>query len=273
MCCWFDYWRTAPGPADGSGEDFLGWFLRQVHDHDVADGVRTLDVLDVHYYPQGDVVNDLVDDQTAARRLRSTRSLYDPLYTDESWVSVRIRLLPRLRHAVDTSYPGTKIAISEWNWGADGTMNGALAIADVLGIYGREGVYLASYWERPAAGSPGYLAFKIHGNYDGQGGRFGGQSVPVVVDGLDPPEDLGAFAAYDPSTKMLRLMLINKLPDTPIDLALDIRSIDPAATGRVFRYGPDDLAAITEHEMSLGDNPSIELPPYSITLVEVPAAT
>ena len=63
MCCWFDYWRTAPGPADGSGEDFLGWFLRQVHDHDVANGVRTLDVLDVHYYPQGDVFNDQVDDR------------------------------------------------------------------------------------------------------------------------------------------------------------------------------------------------------------------
>ena len=78
MCCWFDYWGTAPGPADSSDEDFLGWFLRHVREHDEANGRRTLDVVDVRYYPQADVVNDRVDAETAALRLRSTRSLYDP---------------------------------------------------------------------------------------------------------------------------------------------------------------------------------------------------
>jgi hypothetical protein len=273
ICCWFDYWRTAPGPADGSGEDFVSWFLRNVHQYDQANGGRALDVVDVRYFPQADVVNDRVDAETAARRLRSTRSLYDPVYTDESWVSTRIRFIPRLRAIVEAAYPGTPIGISEWNWGADGTLNGALAIADVLGIYGREGVYLASYWEQPAAGSPGYFAFKMHGNYDGRGGRFGGQSVPVVAEGADAFEDLGAYAAYAASENVLRLMLINKNPDTAIDLALDIRSLETARTGRVFRYGPDDLDAITEEVLPLGDHPSIVLPPYSITLVEVPATS
>ena len=48
-------------------------------------------------------------------------------------------------------------------------MNGALAIADVLGIYGREGVDAAAYWRNPPVGSPGCFAFKMHGNYDGAG--------------------------------------------------------------------------------------------------------
>ena len=30
------------------------------------------------------------------------------------------------------------LAIGEWNWGAEKTVNGALAIADVLGIFGRD---------------------------------------------------------------------------------------------------------------------------------------
>ena len=47
---------------------------------------------------------------------------------------------------------------SEWNWGADKTMNGALALADVLGILGREDVYLANYWRYPEPQSPGFFA-------------------------------------------------------------------------------------------------------------------
>ena len=81
MCCWYDYWGTAPGPADGSDEDFLTWFLRNVKAHDDEYGRRTLDVVDVHYYPQSDVFNDDTDEETNARRLRSTRSLWDPTYS------------------------------------------------------------------------------------------------------------------------------------------------------------------------------------------------
>jgi hypothetical protein len=273
MCCWFDYWHTAPGPSDGSGEEFLQWFLRKIQELDLANGDRLLDVLDVKYYPQADVVNDHVDTATAALRLRSTRSLYDPLYTDESWVSTRIRLLPRLNHIVESSYPGTRIAISEWNWGAGGTMNGALAIADVLGIYGREGVYLASHSDRPEIGSPGYFAFKMFGNYDGRGGQFGGRSLPVVVNGVDGYDDLGAFAAYDPATDVLRLMLINKRPDAEFELALDIRSLEGARAWRVFRYGPDAPDGVTEQAPPSDEQPSIVLPPYLISLVEVSAAS
>ena len=50
-----------------------------------------------------------------------------------------------------------RCSISEWNFGADTTMNGALAIADVLGIYGREGVDAAAYWRNPPVGQPGLL--------------------------------------------------------------------------------------------------------------------
>lgn len=44
-----------------------------------------LDQLDVHYYPN-DVFNDAVDAATRAKRLRSTRSLWDVSYKDEGWI-------------------------------------------------------------------------------------------------------------------------------------------------------------------------------------------
>ena len=65
ICCWFDYWDIAPGPVDtsvSSEQDFLAWFLDNVQQIDVDLGERTLDVMDVHYYPEG-VFNDDADPQ------------------------------------------------------------------------------------------------------------------------------------------------------------------------------------------------------------------
>jgi hypothetical protein len=66
----------ATDKANHDGQDFLPWFLDEMRWHDQQAGVRTLDVLDVHYYPEG-LYNDDddVDPATAAHRLRSTRSL------------------------------------------------------------------------------------------------------------------------------------------------------------------------------------------------------
>ena len=154
-------------------------------------------------------------------------------------------------------------------------MNGALAIADVLGIYGRYGVDLAAYWRHPPVGSPGWFAFKMHGNYD-EGGLA---STAGGAGGGWKGSRRRRTSARSPhtttSTNMLRLMLINKRPDSPIDLALDIRSLDAGlGRGASSASARTTSTAITEQEMcNSAMILSIVLPPYSITLVEVPAAT
>ncbi len=78
-CCWYFYWNSAAGAADKQkhgGQDFLPWFLDQVRQHDQTAGQQTLNVLDIHYYPEG-LYNQKVDPETSAHRLRSTRSLWD----------------------------------------------------------------------------------------------------------------------------------------------------------------------------------------------------
>jgi hypothetical protein len=266
MCCWYDYWRTAPGPADGSGTPFLDWFLSNVAAHDAEFGQRTLDVVDVHYYPQSGVYNDDTSPETNAKRLRSTRSLWDPDYRDESWITEPIRFIPRIKETIERTYPDTPLFISEWNFGAETSMNGALAIADALGIFGREGVDAAAYWRNPPVGSPGWMAFKMHGNYDGQGSRFGGQVLPVTNSDLAA---LGAYAALDDTTGTLRVMLINKQPDEALAVQLQIDGIaSPIVVS--YTYGPADLEAIVTGEADV--TTPLELPPYSITLLEIPTA-
>lgn len=263
ICCWFDYWDLAPGPADGSGEEFLPWFLRNVRSSDEAAGRRTLDVLDVHFYPQTDVYNENTDPETNARRLRSTRGLWDPDYVDESWIAEPIRFIPRMKETIEANYPGTQLAISEWNFGADTTMNGAMAIAEVLGIYGREGVDVAAYWRNPPPDSPGYHAFKLHGNYDGNGSRFGGLVVPAET---SEPYRLGAFAAVDESSGLLRVMLVSKEPVDAQQVELVVEGFDTAEARR-WSYGPADPAGIVADSVDV--SAGLEVPAETVVLLEL----
>jgi hypothetical protein len=224
-CCWYFYWNSAAGKVDKlqhGGQDFLPWFLDQVRRHDEKNQKQSLNVLDIHYYP-ADLYNQNVDPQTAAHRLRSTRSLWDRGYVDESWINEPVYLIPRMQMLIDDHYPGLRLMISEWNWGADKTMNGALAIADVLGIYGRENLYAAAYWTYPPVDSPGFNAFKMYTNYDDQGGRFGGQDAGTSIQTLsDDPDHVTSYAAIDTSGKQLYLMLINKDPQAAVNAQIDL---------------------------------------------------
>ncbi|MCL4541112.1 MAG: glycoside hydrolase family 44 protein, partial [Chloroflexi bacterium] len=118
-----DNFQTAADRRAHGGAAFLPWWLEQVHKRDVAAGQRTLDYLDVHYYPQGGEYPGTANSpKLDVLRLRSTRSLWDPSYVDESWIARTwddqgkrgiVELLPRLKRWVAQSYPGTKIAITE----------------------------------------------------------------------------------------------------------------------------------------------------------------
>lgn len=263
MCCWYDYWNESMQPADGTGRDFLSWFLDSVRLADESSGVPSIDVVDLHYYPQSDVYNDNVDPETSARRLRSTRSLWDRNYVDESWINDRIAFIPRMREIIEANYPGLPIAITEWNFGAEESMNGALAIADALGIFGREGVHASSYWRSPDPLSPGYFAFKMHGNYDGAGTAFEG----TTADATSSHEALASFAALDESG-VLRVMFVNKDPDSPIEVDLQLTGFAAAGDVRQFTYGPDDPSAIVE---SVTTADALVVPAYSIVVVELRA--
>jgi hypothetical protein len=266
-CCWEFYWNSAAGAADKArhgNQDFLPWFLTQVRMHDERVGVRHLDVLDIHYYPEG-LYNDNADPATAARRLRATRSLWDRSYLDESWIREAVALIPTINELVDRFYPGLKLGISEWNFGADETMNGALAIADVLGIFGREQVYFAAYWMFPPPDSPGFHAFKMYTNYDGRGARFG--DVSVLAQSTDQ-DVVSSYAALDSETGNLHLMLINKQPQDGMLLQLRLAAFNPKATASQYRYEQSNSHTIAASTIENVSNQfDMLLPPYSITLL------
>jgi len=205
-----------PDRQSHGGADYLPWMLDQLHQHDQQTGQRSLDVFTVHWYPQGSqslgLGSEAFSNDTSPAmsnlRNRSTRSLWDPNYTDQSWINSKVFLIPRLRNWVNTYYPGLQIGITEYNWGAEPYINGATTQADVLGIFGREGLEMATRWTTPDSSTPTYKAIKMYRNYDANRSTFG--DVSVAAAGPDP-DQTAVFAAQRTADGALTVMVVNKV--------------------------------------------------------------
>jgi hypothetical protein len=264
--------------AANGGVDFVPWYLGRLRQHEQQHGLRLLDYLDLHYYPQADGValSPAGDAATQALRLRSTAALWDPAYKDESWISttepggVAVQLIPRMRQWIAASYPGTRIAISEYNWGALDSVNGALAQADVLGIFGREGVDLATLWDPPMAGQAGAFAFRMFRNYDGQGGAFGGTSL--AASSADQGR-LAIYAALRRPDGALTIVVINKTGGG-LTSTIGLAGFSPAGAAEVYRYSAASPGAVVRGaDVAVGASGlSVSFPASSITTLVIDPA-
>lgn len=172
---------------DANGRDWLDFYLDSMKAAGQAAGKRLLDVLDVHWYPEatGGGVRITGDGTGAAEvqaRLQAPRSLWDPTYTETSWITQYstngpIELIPRLEQKIAAHYPGTKLSISEYNYGAGGDISGGIAEADALGVFGREGLFAAAVWLTSQTNNYLFAGFAMYRNYDGKGATFGDTSI------------------------------------------------------------------------------------------------
>jgi uncharacterized protein (TIGR03437 family) len=280
-------WHTYPyklydNPVDRKAHgdvEFLAWYLQQMNKFEQKNGYRLLDYLDLHAYihpPSLDDSSKYGDAATQKLRLVSTRLLWDPAYPkvfDGSQANPDVmepaRLLLRMHDWVKNNYPGTKLAITEYAWGALSTMNGALAQADILGIFGREGLDLGTLWGPPALTDPGAFAFRIFLDYDGAGGAFGDMSVQAAT---TDPDSLSIFAAQR-SNHDVTALVINK-NQSDISTSIAFKNFAAATQAHVWRYTAADLTAI-QHAADLtvsGSSVSAIFPASSITLLVIPQA-
>lgn len=255
-------WTNLPDRTAHGNADYLPWYLSQMRQRDTTAGQRLLDVFTVHYYPQGGQYGN--DTSTAMQQLRnrSTRALWDANYVDESWIGTQVRLIPRLKEWVAAGYPGTKIGITEYSWGAEGHINGATTQADILGIFGREGLDLATFWTYPAASTPTYKAIKLYRNYDGQGSGFGTTSVSATAPN---PDSLSVFAAQR-TDNALTIMAVNKdLTNSP---AVNIQLSNFTSQGpvQVWRLTASNTITRLADVAVSGSAIATTLPAQSITL-------
>jgi PKD repeat protein len=263
-------WSFLPDRNNHTGADYLPWLLDQMRQNNVATGLRLLDVFTVHYYPQG---GEFSNDTAAAmqlRRNRSTRSLWDPNYVDETWINDRVKLIPRLKSWVSTYYPGTQIGITEYNWGAEASINGATAQADIYGIFGREGLDMAARWATPDPTTPTYKAMKMYRNYDGNKSTFGDTSVSTTVPN---PDNVAAFSATRSLDGALTVMVINKYLSGSTPATVNLANFANGGTAQVWQLTSANTINHLSDITFSGSSFNVTLPQQSITLFVIPASS
>jgi hypothetical protein len=239
---WTGY-ETLQGASDSQANgEFLDYYLDQMKAAEATAGKRLVDYLDLHWYPEtyvddgynGQTTNRIADntDATAlavAARVACTRSLWDPNYNEGNWIAQQIKgpimLIPWLKAKIAAHYPGTKLSFSEYTFGGGHDISGGVAEADALGIFGREGVDMATSWNwADTAGDNQYeiAALRAFRNYDGNGAHFGDTSVHAVT--TDDAKS-SVYASVDSTTNVITIVAINK---TTAALTAGIKVAAPA---------------------------------------------
>jgi hypothetical protein len=115
-----------------------------------------------------------------------------------------IYLIPRTLAQIAQHYPGTPLSFSEWNYGGGTDISGAIASADVLGIFGLYGVDMAMMFPSNGNEDFTYAAFQAYRSYDGANATFGDTSVSATT--TDVP-DSSIYASVD-STHEAHVVLV-----------------------------------------------------------------
>jgi Glycoside hydrolase family 44 len=283
-CCWYFYWRSATGASDTTshgGVDFLPWWLNEVAWSDQVAGNRSLDVFDIHAYPDADTGGSSLTQQQALAA-HAYRDWWDPAYSsaaqyivnggfsNEPLDGIPFRI-PRMRAILNATYPGTQFAITEWSaeFASAADFSTALGDADAYGILGRERVYLASRWTAPDPANPNYLALKLFRNYDGAHHGFEAASVSATHDA--DPNLFSSFAAVNAAGTSMTVLTINKDPANAVTAAVALNGFAPS---RVTSY---TLSAATPTSIVASAtqawNSTVTLPKYSVTLFVLSGTT
>jgi hypothetical protein len=237
---------------------YLDYYLDKLRAVSAKENRRLLDVLDLHWYPEavgGDVIisdpNTPNTLETHKARVQAPRSLWDPSYQEKSWIgdfySSYLPLIPRLKQSVNTYNPGTKLAITEYSYGGTDHVSGGIAMADVLGIFGKNGVYMANYWKTVSLEKSQYssAAAKIFNNYDGKNAKYGNTSVKTETSDTENSSVYGSV--YTDSDNNLHLIAINKNFDFDMDAVINIAGSTNYTSAKVWAFDSAS-SAITERQ-------------------------
>jgi fibronectin type 3 domain-containing protein len=280
-CCWWYYWNGANGndkDAHG-GVDFLPWWLNEVSWQDQIAGARSLDVFDIHAYPDGPSTTGYTQAQLQALTTSIYRDYWDPTYVSESGTinqpyatyiepnkTIPFRI-PRMRAIVNMIYPQTPLSITEWSaaFAGESDFSTALGDADAYGILGRERVYLASRWVAPVSTNPNYQALKLFTNYDGAHHGFGAISVAATNSGN--PDLFSGYAAVNSAGNTMTVLVLNKDPQNPVSVQFTLNHFNPVTfvAYTLASTAPNAITALGPAPWS----PTQTFAPYTATLLVI----
>ncbi|MEK3884809.1 glycoside hydrolase family 44 protein [Paenibacillus sp. PL2-23] len=280
--------KTEWNEIKGNYRWYLDYYLDNMARESRKEGQRLLDVLDIHWYSEEmgggtRITNTEFLDHTLEThkvRVQAPRSLWDHSYLEKTWIgdwySEFLPLIPNLQHTVDTYNPGTKLAITEYDFGGGHHVSGGIAQADALGIFGKQGMYMAHYWNMAGTNRLSqipYLSsgFRIFNNYDGNSSKFGDISVQADTNDMENSSIYGSVFHEDNGE--LHLIVMNKNFDHAMNAQFDIGGETAYKSAQVWAFD-EHSPQITQREgvaELAGNSFTLNIPPLTVAHIVLSA--
>lgn len=232
---------------------FADYYLGKMAAASATAGEPLIDAFDVHYYTSNGSTSQCV---------QVPRMFWDPSFKDftaaqtdsidfgwsgqNNYFDTDLyprQMIPRLEGKIATAYAGNSTAapglsFSEYNAGCETTIEGGVAEADLLGIFGREGVYAATAWPLQPVTSNGALvnylvaAYDAYRNYDGKGSTVGDTTVSATTSDV---ESTSVYAfTHSGQAAAVDVVGINKT-SAPLTVSVDIASAPALTTAAAYQ--------------------------------------
>jgi hypothetical protein len=255
-------------------------------------GKPLVDVYDFHWYPEeydtnGTRITSMsgtsLTDAQVQLIVQSPRNLWDPTYNDGAsgnsnpWVfnelgGQPIRILPRLQSKIASEFPGMKgISITEYEGGGWNHIAGAIAQADMLGIFGTEGLFAANLW--PPSGTYDYAlaGFRMFRGFDAGNASFGDTSLQATSSNV---QNVVVYASLDSLTPgRVVFVAINRSTSTHVAA---INGLFLSGTATVYQItassaqGQTPVQPVKIGQMAAsGTSLNVTLPALSVSTIEI----
>ncbi len=278
-----DRWSERKKHGDKSQ---LVYLLEYFKEAEKKAGKRLIDVIDIHWYPElygknqkGETkrLSDVseADPTILTKQFAALREWYDPTFAPDgkdidSWTANPDNkkllwdpyhpVIPALKKIIETTYPGTKLAINEFHSGGNENYYGAVLRAALYGIFMQEDLYMSENWSQVDKNKSLFYAQKMYGNYDGKGSRVKGR----FVKSSSSAAELMSFVVRDGNR--FYVVLVNqsaeKAADTSVKLPQAVQGGEAylLLESAGLRLYPNKLKAA-------GTDVKVEVPPYSALLL------
>ena len=163
------------------------------------------------------------------------------------------------------------IAITEYEGGGFNHIAGTIAQADMLGIFGDQGLFAASFWPPNGTFDYAMAGFRAFRGFDGTTANFGDTSVQAVSSDISK---VAVYASTDSTTPgRVVFVAINR---TKSSLVTGINGITLAGTAAIYQITATSAQGQTPvHPVLVGTQAAsgtslkITLPALSVTTIDV----
>lgn len=264
--------------ADTSYNWFLSYYLDKMAAAEKTAGMRLIDAIDVHYYTEAKGSARVTEaaattDADIEARVQAPRTLYEKGYIENSWIGEwgqqHLPILPNIQDSIQKYYPGTKLAMTEYNFGGGDHVSGAVAEADALGAFAANDVYVATLW--PLSSSIDYQlsAIDLYTNYDGKGSAFGNTLLTAKTSDV---EKATAYAAIEDSDESkVTLVLTNKDLTAAQNATIQLKGDASYSSAAVYGItGESSSIQLLGAINNIADNTfTVEVPALSVVQIEI----